>query len=430
MRGCDRIELRLDDGCSLHAMRILSIGNMYPPHSLGGYELMWSSWVGHTLDRGHEVRVLTTDFVKERGPVDAEEDYPGEAMRELRWYWQDHAEPRFSLLERIRIERHNDQVIRRWLDEFRPDAIVWWAMGGMSLAMIERARRARIPSLAVLADYWLHYAHDQDAWMRPMRRHRVLAGVVERGTGLITGADYTTITRFLAVSERVRLRALEAWPKLGEVAVCHHGPDTSLFMPAPVKSWRGRLLYVGRIDPRKGIDIAIRALSYLPETTLTVIGDGDEAHRNELEALVRTRNLGSLVRFESRHREKLPEAYADADAAMFPVVWAEPFGLVPLEAMAVGTPVVATGRGGSGEFLDDGRNCLIFDPCETDPEQGARNLAARVQELAGGASERTELRDRLREGGFATVAALSADRFNERALELVINLGEVEKPAG
>ena len=46
---------------------------------------------------------------------------------------------------------------------------------------------------------------------------------------------------------------------------------------------------------------------------------------------------------------------------MFPVRWNEPWGLVPIEAMARGRPVVATGRGGSGEYLRDGENCMLFD---------------------------------------------------------------------
>src|SRR3712207_7411597 len=53
--------------------------------------------------------------------------------------------------------------------------------------------------------------------------------------------------------------------------------------------------------------------------------------------------------------------------------WLEPWGLVPLEAMAVGTPVVASGRGGSGEYLRHGENCLIADV-----EGGSSEVAAAV----------------------------------------------------
>jgi glycosyltransferase involved in cell wall biosynthesis len=56
------------------------------------------------------------------------------------------------------------------------------------------------------------------------------------------------------------------------------------------------------------------------------------------------------------------EVYAAHDCVLFPVRWEEPWGLVPLEAMAVGRPVVATGTGGSAEYLRDAGNCLLHPP--------------------------------------------------------------------
>ena len=58
-------------------------------------------------------------------------------------------------------------------------------------------------------------------------------------------------------------------------------------------------------------------------------------------------------------REELPAAYRAADVFVFPSTWSEPFGLVPIEAMACGVPVVGSGTGGSGEFLIDGATALV-----------------------------------------------------------------------
>lgn len=104
-----------------------------------------------------------------------------------------------------------------------------------------------------------------------------------------------------------------------------------------------------------------------------------------------------------RDRAGLMEAYASADVVVFPVQWREPWGLVPLEAMARGRPVVATGRGGSGEYLVDGENCLLFDA--EDPDA----LAAALMRLASDAG----LRERLREAGLATAAQHTEPIFNE-----------------
>jgi len=83
-------------------------------------------------------------------------------------------------------------------------------------------------------------------------------------------------------------------------------------------------------------------------------------------------------------------------------VWEEPWGLVPLEAMARGRPVVATGRGGSREYLRDGENCLLF------AAGSAPSLAAALRRLA----EDPGLRARLRDGGLATAPRHTEPVFN------------------
>ncbi|MEJ7817766.1 MAG: hypothetical protein WKF49_03730 [Thermoleophilaceae bacterium] len=108
-------------------MRILTVGNMYPPHHLGGYELMWRSAVAHHRAAGHDVRVLTTDWHEHY--VDASTPEDADVHRELRWYWHDHDFPRLGPLARRALESHNAGVLDRHLDEFRPHALRWWAPG-------------------------------------------------------------------------------------------------------------------------------------------------------------------------------------------------------------------------------------------------------------------------------------------------------------
>jgi glycosyltransferase involved in cell wall biosynthesis len=102
-------------------------------------------------------------------------------------------------------------------------------------------------------------------------------------------------------------------------------------------------------------------------------------------------------------RAEIVEAYGRADAVVFPVRWEEPWGLVPLEAMGRGRPVVATGRGGSGEYLRDEHNCLLFDADDAD------SLAAALIRLAGDAA----LRARLRRNGLETARRYTEALFNE-----------------
>src|SRR6185369_2029892 len=124
-------------------LRILSAGNLYPPHYAGGYELMWRTWVEHARAAGHVVRVLCSD---ER--TDATGAGDPDVHRELRRYWRATGSPKLSLRERLALERYDAAVVRRHLDELEPDVVVWWGMGGMALSSIEQVRRAGFPAVA------------------------------------------------------------------------------------------------------------------------------------------------------------------------------------------------------------------------------------------------------------------------------------------
>jgi glycosyltransferase involved in cell wall biosynthesis len=330
----------------------------------------------------------------------------------LRWYWRDHEWPALGARERLALERHNAAVFDRHVRERKPDLVAWWAMGGMSLSLIERARRAGLPALLFVHDYWPSYGRQHDLWTRPWRRRPALGGLVERLTGLPTRPDLAAAGRWLFNSECVRERTLAEGLRIADSGVLAPGIERSYLEAGRDRSardWRWRLLYIGRVVEQKGVHTAIEAMAQLPgEAELRVIGDGDEAYKRRLAELADRTGVSARVSFEpSRSGERVIAAYREADAVLFPVEWAEPFGLVPLEAMALGRPVLATGRGGSGDYLRDGVNSLLFTP--GDPAA----LAAALTRLAS----HPELRNRLRDGGLETARKHSEDEFNRRALE-------------
>jgi glycosyltransferase involved in cell wall biosynthesis len=385
-------------------VRVLTVGNMYPPQHLGGYELVWRSAVEHLRSGGHEVRVLTT-----REDLGTEAPDDPDVYRELRWYWRDYAFPRLSVRERVRLERHNADALEQHLDALRPDVVSWWAMGGMSLSLLERVRRRGLPAVAFVHDDWLAYGPRVDGWLKLGRRIPGMSRLLERATGLPARVDFGTAGRYVFVSEATRRRAREVGHDLPDTGVAHSGIDTRfLDRRAPEQAWGWRLLYVGRLDERKGVDTAVDALALLPaDTTLTIVGSGDPSERPRLERHAEAAGVADRVVFAgSRDSDGLAAAYAAADVVVFPVRWDEPWGLVPLESMAVGRPVVATGRGGSAEYLRDGDNALLFEAGD------ATGLAAAVRRLATDEA----LRARLREAGLAT-APLHTDAIFNAAVE-------------
>lgn len=389
-------------------MRILTVGSLYPPHHLGGYELMWRSSVAQLRAAGHEVRVVTTATSLAEPDPAVEED--ANVHRELEWYWRDHAFPRLAARDRLALERHNLEVLDRHLSDLSPAVVVWWAMGGMSLSLIEETRRRAVPMVGVLVDDWLAYAGEVDQWQRLSRAVGPLRGSLERWSGVPARLRFDDAVEWVCVSETVRRNAREAGWRLPRSRVIHAGIDAAQFPPAPEKPWRDRLLFLGRIDERKGIDTAIEALARLTGAELRVVGRGDDAHLADLRRLAEASGVDGRVRFETVPRDAVASAYAEADALLFPARWDEPWGLVPLEAMSVGTPVVATGAGGSGEYLRDEENCLLFRP-QDDPAA----LAHAIERLGGDGALRRE----LREGGRRTAERLTEAAFNEGVAEVI-----------
>jgi glycosyltransferase involved in cell wall biosynthesis len=382
---------------------------MYPPHHLGGYELVWASAMSHLRGLGHEVLVLTTDFRKPQAAGEREE---AGVHRELRWYWRDHEFPRLGLRECFALERHNARTLDRHVAQLRPDVVTWWAMGGMSLSLIEQARRAALPAVGFVHDDWLIYGPRVDQWTARFRARPALARAAELLARLPARLDLGAAAQWLFVSDDTRRRAVEhSGFDLPRTGVAHSGIDARWLDPRPEHEWRWQLLSVGRIDERKGIDTAIEALAALPaQARLMVVGDGDERALAALRALAGRRGVPERVEFAgARPRSELPELYGRSDVVLFPVRWDEPWGLVPIEAMALGRPVVATGRGGSAEYLRDGENCLLF------PAGDAAALAAAVSRLA----QDGPLRARLRAGGEETAPRHTDAVFNATVADAI-----------
>lgn len=391
-------------------LRVLAVGSVYPPHHLGGYEVIWQGAMRHLRAQGHQARVLVTGYRRPEG-AGAPED--PDVHRELDWYWHEHEWRALGPRAAYALERRNAEVFDRHLRELRPDVITWWPVGGLSLGLIERARRAGIPSLLFVLDPWLSYGPVHDRWMRLGGGLGPAAAVVERATGLPMRVPWAKAGRWVFCSHAMREQTLAAGLRGADTVVLTPGVER-LFLDAgagheaELPAWRWRLLYIGRVVEQKGVATAIESLALLPESaTLRVVGEGDAGYREHLQALAAHLGVGEQVSFESpRPRSELVSLYGEADAVVFPVQWPEPWGLVPLEAMAIGRPVVATGRGGSGEYLRHEENALLF------AAGSPGELAAAVRRFA----EDDALRDRLRRGGLETADRHSEDAFNAAAL--------------
>jgi glycosyltransferase involved in cell wall biosynthesis len=173
--------------------------------------------------------------------------------------------------------------------------------------------------------------------------------------------------------EVAELRALGLAEDRARVIPC--GVDTQRFRPLPVhgqRDTRQRLLVIGRLVERKGVGNVIEALAQLPGTELLVAGgparellDTDPQARR-LRALAQRLGVADRVRFLGGvRRDDVPALMASVDVVVA-VPWYEPFGIVPLEAMACGLPVVGSAVGGLLDTIVPGVTGELVPPRRPD----------------------------------------------------------------
>jgi len=140
-------------------------------------------------------------------------------------------------------------------------------------------------------------------------------------------------------------------------ATVHHGIDQSLYRFSPQS--RGYLAFLGRISPEKRPDRAIAIATRLGRT-LRVAAKVDPADRVYFDEKIEPLMLNPLVEYIGEiGDDRKSEFLGGADALLFPIDWPEPFGLVMIEAMACGTPVIAYDCGSVREVVEDGLSGFI-----------------------------------------------------------------------
>lgn len=149
-----------------------------------------------------------------------------------------------------------------------------------------------------------------------------------------------------------------------------------------------------RLAKWKGQHVVLDALKTLPGVQAIIVGSalfGEDAYERDLQQRVRELDIGSQVTFLGQ-RSDVMDLMAVVDCVVHPSIYPEPFGLTLVEAMSVGTPVVATDAGAAREILEDGRAGRLVPPGDATALAGAlRDVFARPSDLAaqtGYAAER------------------------------------------
>lgn len=399
-------------------MRVLFISNYYPPYEVGGYEQLCRDIVQRFTERGHQVRVLTSDrgVAQQRHVPSADiqrvlrfvPDYEGRLSAALQFF-----------VTRRRDERHNRDCVRTQLAEFDPDVIFIWNLYGLSKSIAAEAEAAPRAGVA----YWL--AGDSPAGPDEFKRYwqrrgrslpaRIVKGALA-GIALemmrAEGEPQLCLQHVGIVSEYLRQEGMQAGLLPPCTKVIYNGVELHLFQQPVRAETDGPLtiLQAGRVSADKGVHTTIEAVGRLAQqgvapVRLIIAGSGPAQYAEQLRHMVEQYQIEDRVTFLGwQPREQMPAIMRECHVLVLPTENQEPFARVVLEAMASGLTVISTLTGGTGEIVRDGETGLTF------PAGDSAALGRHIKRLADEPALRSELAKRGQ--------ALVLDQFSlERMVE-------------
>jgi D-inositol-3-phosphate glycosyltransferase len=286
----------------------------------------------------------------------------------------------------------------------------------------------------VFSHYWLSGLvgkHLQQKWQVPFIIMFHTLGAVKNAVGVGEKESDVRITSemesmrdcrlILVPTEKEKLNILkwyQSYPDKIWVAPC--GVNLEQFKPVPRETARQKtgltdpqiLLFVGRLDPLKGLDQLLEAMALLRShkgLKLVVIG-GDEHSRSETEKLkaqAHRLEIQNSVTFPGMVKhDELPDFYCAADLCIMPSYY-ESFGLVALESLACGTPIIASDVGDLKNIIRRGKTGYVVE--DNDPENFARAITLFLS--GPGKTPESVLNNR------ASVASYSWDLIADRVLQ-------------
>jgi len=311
------------------SMKIAIIVNFFPPKWLAGTEIATYHMAEHLAKRGHEVHIITSlddDLV--------ENSY----------------EKGFHIHRIPVIRIRTIGLIFFWTDIFRtikkidPDIVHAQSLIFAIPALISK-KFLKIP--------YVVWGQGSDIYIRNWFMKVVSKTIIKNADSALA----------LTKSMREVMQAIYNC----DIPVVPNGIDIEDYSDRPDKqdseTPRKRILFVGRLDPVKGVQYLLKAMKIvskvLPEAKLILVGDGEE--RENLESLTNTLGLSDRVDFVGRiSHEEIPDYLYQADIFVLPSL-SEGFPLVILEAMACGLPIVATRVGGVPDIIEDGVNGYLVE---------------------------------------------------------------------
>jgi len=345
-------------------VRILLV-NKYA-HVTGGADRLCLALAGALRELGHEVALLST--ASGRNVEDSGAFIALSVTHQTRAAL---GPPRATaVFGRALWNRSASRAMRALLRDFRPDVVHTHKLyPQLSVAPVLVARRAGVPVVQTLHDYEFMAANPLDARGARLDRREARPSyrALNDATFLVRRHVHApAVDRWIAVSDYVA----NTYAQRGiQSTVIANFADVEPADPTPLFDRHG-IVFLGTLSVEKGAQDVLRLAEAVPEHSVVVAG------RGPLEALV-TREAERLANLDFRGHLEPPaatELVRSALAIVVPSRWEEPGALVALEAMAVGTPVVAYRRGGLSEYVSRSGAGLVVEADTTALTAAVRRL--------------------------------------------------------
>jgi 1,2-diacylglycerol 3-alpha-glucosyltransferase len=339
-------------------MRILMISDVYFPR-ITGVSTSIQTFAREFVDKGHEITLIAPDYAAAGGAAAPE---PFEILRIPSRYLI--IDPEDRMLRPREIRRHHQALARRGYDLVHIQTPFFAHYTGLSLA-----RRLGVPVVESYHTFFEQYLHHYvpfvpTAWMQRLARY-------------FSAAQCNDVCA-LAVPSNAMLEILHQYgvktpatviPTGIELVQFSHGDGARFRARWGIPAERPMLVHVSRLAFEKNIDFILRALArvavQVPDVLLVIAGEGPA--RRRLEALARRLGLSDNTLFTGylERDGSLEDCYCAGTAFVF-ASRTETQGLVLLESMALGVPVVSTAVMGTKEVLAGGLGSLIAEDDEQD----------------------------------------------------------------
>jgi len=347
-------------------MKILFINSLYAPHIGGGAEIILQRTVEGLQSQGVDVTVLAT------GPepglsLSWVNDVKVYRAGLLNGYWHFGQQrpgrlARFGWHLRDRYNAGMRLYVREVLAAEQVDLVVCHNLCGWSVSVWDEITQAGLPIVQVLHDMYLlcpssnmfkngKSCQEQCALCRQMRQgHAQHSAQVDA----VVGVSRYVLDQLLH----------EGYFRGSQSHVLHNGNPASLLnglSSCAKDSSPLRFGYIGTLSEAKGLRWLIEQFQRLPfDATLQIAGRGQLDYEAQLKKLATSPRI-SFVGYQ-----KPENFYPHIDVAIVPSLWAEPFGMVAVEACACSVPVIASGQGGLPEIIYDQINGLLCSPEDRD----------------------------------------------------------------